>query len=236
MAENSSRVPVHVGIIMDGNGRWATQRGLPRLAGHRAGTKNLRLVIRAAAKAGIKHLTFYAFSTENWSRPEDEVGGLMGLLGEFIETETPELHKEGARLLHIGHLEHLEPKLRQKIENAIELTKNNTRIDVILAFSYGGRDEIVNAVKNIVAAGIPAEEIDEQTLSENMFTAGIPDPDLIIRTSGEQRTSNFLTWQSVYSEWAFPEVLWPDFDEAALNQVLEDYAKRDRRFGGLSKK
>ena len=236
MAENSSRIPVHVGIIMDGNGRWATQRGLPRLAGHRAGTKNLRLVIRAAAKAGIKHLTFYAFSTENWSRPEDEVGGLMGLLGEFIETETPELHKEGARLLHIGHLEHLEPKLRQKIENAIELTKNNTRIDVILAFSYGGRDEIVNAVKNIVAAGIPAEEIDQQTLSENMFTAGIPDPDLIIRTSGEQRTSNFLTWQSVYSEWAFPEVLWPDFDEAALNQVLEDYAKRDRRFGGLSKK
>ena len=236
MAENSSRAPVHVGIIMDGNGRWATQRGLPRLAGHRAGTKNLRLVIRAAAKAGIKHLTFYAFSTENWSRPEDEVGGLMGLLGEFIETETPELHKEGARLLHIGHLEHLEPKLRQKIENAIELTKNNTRIDVILAFSYGGRDEIVNAVKNIVAAGIPAEEIDQQTLSENMFTAGIPDPDLIIRTSGEQRTSNFLTWQSVYSEWAFPEVLWPDFDEAALNQVLEDYAKRDRRFGGLSKK
>ena len=236
MAENSSRVPVHVGIIMDGNGRWATQRGLPRLAGHRAGTKNLRLVIRAAAKAGIKHLTFYAFSTENWSRPEDEVGGLMGLLGEFIETETPELHKEGARLLHIGHLEHLEPKLRQKIENAIELTKNNTRIDVILAFSYGGRDEIVNAVKNIVAVGTPAEEIDQQTLSENMFTAGIPDPDLIIRTSGEQRTSNFLTWQSVYSEWAFPEVLWPDFDEAALNQVLEDYAKRDRRFGGLSKK
>lgn len=236
MTENSSRVPVHVGIIMDGNGRWATQRGLPRLAGHRAGTKNLRLVIRAAAKAGIKHLTFYAFSTENWSRPEDEVGGLMGLLGEFIETETPELHKEGARLLHIGHLEHLEPKLRQKIENAIELTKNNTRIDVILAFSYGGRDEIVNAVKKIVAAGTSAEEIDQQTLSENMFTAGIPDPDLIIRTSGEQRTSNFLTWQSVYSEWAFPEVLWPDFDEAALNQVLEDYAKRDRRFGGLSKK
>jgi len=236
MSETSGRVPVHVGIIMDGNGRWAKQRGLPRLAGHRAGTKNLRRVIRAAANAGIKHLTFYAFSTENWSRPEEEVGGLMGLLGEFIETETPELHKEGARLLHIGHLEHLEPQLRQKIENAIELTKNNTRIDVILAFSYGGRDEIVTAVRKIVAAGIPAEEITQQTLSENMFTVGIPDPDLIIRTSGELRTSNFLTWQSVYSEWAFPNVLWPDFDEAALNQVLEDYAKRDRRFGGLSKK
>ena len=236
MSKTTSRVPVHVGIIMDGNGRWAKQRGLPRLAGHRAGTKNLRRVIRAAANAGIRHLTFYAFSTENWSRPEEEVGGLMGLLGEFIETETPELHKEGARLLHIGHLEHLEPQLRQKIENAIELTKNNTRIDVILAFSYGGRDEILTAVRKIVASGIPAEDITQQTLSDNMFTVGIPDPDLIIRTSGELRTSNFLTWQSVYSEWAFPEVLWPDFDEATLNRILEDFAKRDRRFGGLSKK
>ncbi len=236
MTETASSVPEHVGIIMDGNGRWAKQRGLPRLAGHRAGTKNLRRVIRAAANAGIKHLTFYAFSTENWRRPEEEVSGLMGLLGEFIETETPELHKEGARLLHIGHLEHLEPQLRQKIEDAIELTKNNTRIDVILAFSYGGRDEILTAVRKIVAAGIPAEEITQQTLSDNMFTVGIPDPDLIIRTSGELRTSNFLTWQSVYSEWAFPDVLWPDFDEAALSQILEEYSKRDRRFGGLSKK
>jgi undecaprenyl diphosphate synthase len=236
MSETIRRVPEHVGIIMDGNGRWAKARGLPRLAGHRAGTKNLRRIIRAAANAGIKHLTFYAFSTENWSRPEEEVGGLMGLLGEFIETETPELHKEGARLLHIGHLEHLEPQLRQKIENAIELTKNNTRIDVILAFSYGGRDEIVTAVRKIVASGIPAEEITQQTLSENMFTVGIPDPDLIIRTSGEFRTSNFLTWQSVYSEWAFPQVFWPDFDEAALAEVLEDFSNRDRRFGGLSKK
>lgn len=236
MSETIRRVPEHVGIIMDGNGRWAKARGLPRLAGHRAGTKNLRRIIRAAANAGIKHLTFYAFSTENWSRPEEEVGGLMGLLGEFIETETPELHKEGARLLHIGHLEHLEPQLRQKIENAIELTKNNTRIDVILAFSYGGRDEIVTAVRKIVASGIPAEEVTQQTLSENMFTVGIPDPDLIIRTSGEFRTSNFLTWQSVYSEWAFPQVFWPDFDEAALAEALEDFSNRDRRFGGLSKK
>ena len=235
MSETTNRVPVHVGIIMDGNGRWAKARGLPRLAGHRAGTKNLRRIIRAAADAGIKHLTFFAFSTENWSRPEEEVSGLMSLLGEFIETETPELHKEGARLLHIGHLEHLEPKLREKIENAIELTKNNTRIDVIFAISYGGRDEIVTAVRKIVAAGIPAEEITQQTLSDNMFTAGIPDPDLIIRTSGELRTSNFLTWQSVYSEWAFPEVLWPDFDEATLAEILEDFSKRERRFGGLSK-
>ena len=236
MSETISRVPVHVGIIMDGNGRWATKRGLSRLAGHRAGTKNLRRVIRAAADAGIKHLTFYAFSTENWSRPEEEVNGLMSLLGEFIETETQELHKEGARLLHIGHLAHLEPQLRENIQNAIELTKNNTRIDVIFAISYGGRDEIVTAVRKIVAAGLPAEEITQQTLSDNMFTAGIPDPDLIIRTSGELRTSNFLTWQSVYSEWAFPEVLWPDFDEATLAEILEDFSKRERRFGGLSKK
>ena len=236
MSETSRRVPEHVGIIMDGNGRWAKQRDLPRLAGHRAGTKNVRRIIRAAANAGIKHLTFYAFSTENWSRPKEEVSGLMGLLGEFIETETPELHKEGARLLHIGHLEQLEPQLRQKIENAIELTKNNTRIDVILAFNYGGRDEIVTAVRKIVASGIPAEEITQHTLSDHMFTAGIPDPDLIIRTSGELRASNFLTWQSVYSEWVFPEVLWPDFDEATLTKILEDFSNRDRRFGGLSKK
>ena len=236
MSETTNRVPVHVGIIMDGNGRWATKRGLPRLAGHRAGTKNLRRIIRAAADAGIKYLTFFAFSTENWSRPEEEVSGLMSLLGEFIDTETPELHKEGVRLLHIGHLEHLEPQLREKIKNAIELTKNNTRIDVIFAISYGGRDEIVTAVRKIVGAGIPAEEITQQTLSDHMFTAGIPDPDLIIRTSGELRTSNFLTWQSVYSEWAFPEVLWPDFDEATLAEILEDFSKRERRFGGLSKK
>ena len=236
MSETTNRVPVHVGIIMDGNGRWATKRGLPRLAGHQAGTKNLRRIIRAAADAGIKHLTFFAFSTENWSRPEEEVSGLMSLLGEFIETETPELHKEGVRLLHIGHLEHLEAQLREKIKNAIELTKNNTRIDVIFAISYGGRDEIVTAVRKIVAAGLPAEEITQQTLSDHMFTAGIPDPDLIIRTSGELRTSNFLTWQSVYSEWAFPEVLWPDFDEATLAEILEDFSQRERRFGGLSKK
>lgn len=236
MSETTNRVPVHVGIIMDGNGRWATKRGLPRLAGHRAGTQNLRRIIRAAADAGIKHLTFFAFSTENWSRPEEEVRGLMSLLGEFIESETPELHKEGARLLHIGHLEHLELQLREKIKNAIELTKNNTLIDVIFAISYGGRDEIVTAVRKIVAAGIPTEEITQQTLSDHMFTAGIPDPDLIIRTSGELRTSNFLTWQSVYSEWAFPEVLWPDFDEATLAEILEDFSQRERRFGGLSKK
>lgn len=228
--------PEHVAIIMDGNGRWAKERGLPRLAGHRAGTKNLRRVIRAAANAGIKHLTFYAFSTENWNRPEEEVQGLMVLLAEFIESEIQELHKEGARLLHIGHLDGLGPTLKKKVEDAIELTKNNSRIDVILAFNYGGRDEIICAVRKLIEAGVKAEEIDVANMSAAMFTAGIPDPDIVIRTSGEQRTSNFLVWQTVYSEWFFPQVYWPDFGEADLLGILEEFDKRDRRFGGLSKK
>lgn len=229
-------VPAHVAIIMDGNGRWAKARGLPRLAGHRAGTKNLRRIIRAAADAGIKYLTFYAFSTENWNRPEEEVKGLMALLSEFLETELQELHKEGARLLHIGHLEGLAPWLRKKVEDAIELTKENERIDVILAFNYGGRDEIICAVKKLIEAGTPADEIDVQTMSNAMFTAGTPDPDMVIRTSGEKRTSNFLTWQTVYSEWFYPEVYWPDFSEENLLKIMAEYSKRDRRFGGLSTK
>ena len=232
----ASSVPAHVAIIMDGNGRWAKERGLPRLAGHRAGTQNLRTIIRAAANLGIKHLTFYAFSTENWARPQDEVNGLMDLLAEFIESEIQELHQEGARLLHIGHLEGLGSVLQKKVEDAIELTKDNTKIDVILAFNYGGRDEIVCAVKKLIQAGTPAEEVSIQSLSDAMFTAGIPDPDIVIRTSGEQRTSNFLVWQSVYSEWFFPKTYWPDFNEADLRLILEDFGKRDRRFGGLSKK
>lgn len=236
MTETGNAVPRHVGIIMDGNGRWAKQRGLPRLAGHRAGTKNLRRVIRAAANAGVRHLTFYAFSTENWSRPEDEVQGLMALLAEFIETEVQELHKEGARLLHIGHLDGLGPVLKKKVEDAIELTRDNTRIDVILAFNYGGRDEIVCAIKKLINEGVSADQIDVERVSAAMFTAGIPDPDLVIRTSGEQRTSNFLVWQTVYSEWFFPKVYWPDFDETHLLEILKDFGKRDRRFGGLSKK
>ena len=234
--EIAPSIPAHVAIIMDGNGRWAKERGLPRLAGHRAGTQNLRPIIRAAANLGIKHLTFYAFSTENWARPKDEVNGLMNLLAEFLESEIQELHKEGARLLHIGHLEGLGSVLQKKVEDAIELTKNNTKIDVVLAFNYGGRDEIVCAVKKLIQAGTPAEEVDIQSLSDAMFTAGTPDPDIVIRTSGEQRTSNFLVWQSVYSEWFFPKTYWPDFSEADLLQIIEDFNKRDRRFGGLSKK
>jgi len=227
-------VPSHVGIIMDGNGRWAKARGLPRLLGHRAGTKNLRRVIRAAADAGVKYITFYAFSTENWKRPAEEVSGLMDLLAEFIDDEVRDLHKENARLLHIGHLDGLMPLLKKKVEDAIELTKNNTRITVIIAFNYGGRDEIVTAVRRLIEAGIRPDEVSEERISNALFTAGIPDPDLIIRTSGEKRTSNFLIWQAAYAEWSFPEIYWPDFDEKALLEELENYASRERRFGKIS--
>jgi len=229
-----TKIPLHVAIIMDGNGRWAAQRGLPRLAGHRAGTKNLRSVISAAADFGVKYITFYAFSTENWKRPEDEVKGLMNLLSEFIDHETTKLHKQGARLLHIGHLDGLGPTLEKKIRDAIELTKDNETITVILAFNYGGRDEIITAIKQMLSEGVPADEVNEDLVSKHMFTAGIPDPDLVIRTSGEQRTSNFLVWQSVYSEWAFPKVYWPDFNKDSLLETLIEYSQRDRRFGGLS--
>ncbi|NLA80082.1 MAG: di-trans,poly-cis-decaprenylcistransferase [Chloroflexi bacterium] len=236
MAKNESlaRVPVHVGIIMDGNGRWAKERGLPRLLGHRAGTKNLRRVIRAAADAGVKYISFYAFSTENWKRPNDEVSGLMDLLAEFIDNEVRDLHKENARLLHIGHLDGLSPTLKKKVENAVELTKDNTRINVIIAFNYGGRDEIITGIRKLIAQGVPAEEVTDEKLSSVLFTADIPDPDLIIRTSGEQRTSNFMIWQAAYSEWSFPKTYWPDFDEKALLQDLENFAQRERRFGAIS--
>ena len=230
------KVPTHLGFIMDGNGRWAAERGLPRLAGHRAGTENLRRIIRASAEYGIKYISFYAFSTENWNRPEDEVKGLMHILSDYIDKETRELHKEGARLLHIGHLDGLSPTLKKKVVDAIELTKDNMLITVVLAFNYGGRDEILNAVKKLIQDGVRPEEVNEQLFKNYLFTKDIPDPDLIIRTSGEMRTSNFLVWQSVYAEWAFPKVYWPDFDDQMLWQILVDYNQRERRFGGLAQK
>lgn len=226
-------IPEHIAIIMDGNGRWAKARGLPRLAGHRAGTENLRTIIRAAAKFGIKFLTFYAFSTENWSRPETEVSGLMKILSEVIERELGELHEEGARLVHIGDLSALPSNLQDKIRYALELTKDNTRITIVLALNYGGRDEILHAVKGMIEDGVDPGDVDDALMSSYLYTAGIPDPDLMIRTSGEQRISNFLTWQSVYSELYFPEVYWPDFGEEELLKAIEIFAKRDRRYGGL---
>jgi len=227
------QIPKHVAIIMDGNGRWAKERGLPRLAGHRAGTENLRTIIRASAKLGIKYLTFYAFSTENWSRPKAEVSGLMNILSDVIDREMAELHKEGARLLHIGYLDGLSGVLQEKVRHAIDLTKDNQRITIVLAFNYGGRDEIIHAIKGMLADQVEPDRVDEALVSHYMFTRDIPDPDLVIRTSGEQRTSNFLTWQSVYSEWYFPQVYWPDFSEAELRKAIEVYQKRDRRYGGI---
>jgi undecaprenyl diphosphate synthase len=227
------KIPQHVAIIMDGNGRWAKARGLPRVSGHRAGTENLRPIIRASAEFGIQYLTLYAFSTENWNRPKAEIEGLMRILSDVIDKEMDELNEEGARLLHIGHLKGLSKTLQEKVRHAIELTKDNQRITIVLAFNYGGRDEIIHAVKNMLKDEVDPEDVDEVLVSQYMFTADIPDPDLVIRTSGERRTSNFLTWQSVYSEWYFPDVYWPDFDKEELRKALEAYNNRERRFGGL---
>ncbi|MEN6555903.1 MAG: polyprenyl diphosphate synthase [Anaerolineaceae bacterium] len=235
-AEEPLKIPTHVGLIMDGNGRWANARGLPRLAGHRAGVENLHGVITVGIKFGIKYLSFYAFSTENWNRPRDEVFGIMDLLAEFIDRETEPLHKEGVRILHIGHLDRLRPSLVEKIKYAIHLTKDNRKITVLLAFNYGGMHVIVSAVRKIVASGVRPEDVNEALIGRNLFTAGIPDPDLIIRTSGEMRTSNFLMWQSPYAEWVFPATYWPDFNEDVFRDMLREYSRRDRRFGGLSSK
>lgn len=229
------KIPNHIAVIMDGNGRWAAARGMPRMVGHRAGTENLRRIITACVEFGVKYLTIYAFSTENWGRPQEEVDGLMNILAQVIEQELAELHQEGVQLRHIGRLERLEPSLRQKVEAAVEMTRDNQRLVLSVAWNYGGRDEIVCAIRDIIRAGVPAEAVTEETVSQHLFTAGIPDPDLIIRTSGEMRISNFLIWQAAYAEWYVTPTLWPDFDKEALRSALEDYSKRDRRFGRLSK-
>jgi undecaprenyl diphosphate synthase len=228
-------IPTHVAIIMDGNGRWARKRGLPRLAGHRAGVENLRRVIEACVEFGIKYLTIFAFSTENWGRPLEEVRGLINILEDVIDKELKELDKNGVRLRHLGHLEQLKPKLQKKVLHAIELTRDNNRLTLNVAWNYGGRDEIVCAFKEIMADGIPPEEVTEELVSQYLFTSGCPDPDLIIRTSGEFRVSNFLLWQGAYSEWYLTETLWPDFGREELLEALQEYARRERRFGRISK-
>ena len=225
------QVPTHVAIIMDGNGRWARARGLPRLAGHRAGTENLRGIIEACVEFGIKYLTIYAFSTENWGRPVDEVEGLMNIFDDVFDRELQELHRQGAQLRHIGRLDGVRKSMVDKINRGIELTKDNTRLILNVAFNYGGRDEIIHAIQRIVEDGVPANKIDDDLIGNYLFTAGIPDPDLVVRTSGEQRTSNFLLWQSAYSEWYFPEVFWPDFGRDQLLEAIREYSQRERRFG-----
>lgn len=227
------RIPYHLAIIMDGNGRWAKQRGKPRHFGHQAGTENLRRILRACSEFGIKILTIYAFSTENWSRPPAEVAFLMRILESVIDRELDDLHANGVQLRHIGHLEGLQDHIQKKIHKAIEKTRNNDRLILNVAFNYGGRDEIVEAVKKIVADGIPANQIDETLIDYYLSTAGQPAPDLVIRTSGEMRVSNFLIWQAAYAEYFFSPLYWPDFDRVELHKAIHAYANRERRFGGV---
>jgi len=227
------KVPRHIAIVMDGNGRWAQKRHLPRLAGHRAGTENLRRIIRACVEFGVKYLTIYAFSTENWKRSKEEVEGLMQILSDVLEKELEELHQEGVCLRHIGRLEGLDDQLKEKIISAIERTKDNQRLVLNIAWNYGGRDEIVFALQQIlVQKNIKPHDVSEELVSTHLFTANTPDPDLVIRTSDEIRTSNFLIWQSAYSEWYFTPILWPDFDKEALRAAIIEYGNRERRFGG----
>ena len=227
-------IPAHVGIIMDGNGRWAAERGLPRLAGHRAGTENLRRILEASVEFGIKILTIYAFSTENWQRPDSEVQGLLGILEQMLKREVKNLHRNGVRLRHLGRTEGLSRGLREEIGKAIDLTRDNTRITLNVAFNYGGRMEIVDACRRLLADKVDPTRVDEALLSSYLYTAGQADPDLIIRTSGEMRLSNFLVWQAAYAEYYCAPTYWPDFDKEELRKALLAYGQRKRRFGGLN--
>lgn len=227
------RLPRHIAFIMDGNGRWAKQRGLSRLEGHKAGVENAQSIIRSLSQRHVKYVTLYGFSTENWSRPEEEVDGLLCLLAEVIHREMLGLHEQRVRILHIGCLGRLSLELQRSINKAVELTKNNTGMTISLAFNYGGRLEILNAVRRLISDGIPYQNIDEALFNDYLYTGGLPDVDLVIRTGGEVRTSNFLIWQAAYSEYYFTPVLWPDFGEDDLNRALLSYSQRQRRFGGL---
>ena len=227
------RLPKHIAFIMDGNGRWAEQRGLSRLEGHKAGVENVRSMITCLDERRIEYATLYAFSTENWNRPEDEVSGLLHLLEEVIDKEAIELHKKGIRLRHLGRLEGLSPELQQTISRVEELTKNNTGMSISFAFNYGGRLEILDAVRRLIIEGVPPQEIDEKLFGNYLYTAGLPDVDLVIRTGGEIRVSNFLVWQTAYSEYYFTPILWPDFSEEELDKALLSYSQRQRRFGRL---
>jgi len=225
--------PIHVAIIMDGNGRWAKERSLPRLAGHKAGGENIRPAVKLFAAHGVKYLTLYAFSTENWNRPVQEVSGLLGLLGRRIDQETQAFHEDNVRVVHIGRLDRLSKKIRQKVESAVELTNNNTGLTLCLAFDYGGRDEIVQAARRIANEGVGVDRINESVFERYLYSSGIPDPDLLIRTGGEARLSNFLLWQTAYSEFYFTPVLWPDFGVKDIEEALSEYSRRQRRFGRI---
>ena len=235
MTNPLKNIPRHVAIIMDGNGRWARQRGLPRIAGHRAGAKSVREIVRVASKLGIEYLTLYAFSSENWSRPKVEVAALMRLLEFYLQKELAELDKDNVRLAAIGRLHELPAGARQQLDKAIAALRDNEGLTLVLALSYGGRAEIVDAVRGIAreikTGQIDVADVDEKRISDHLYTAGIPDPDLLIRTSGELRLSNFLLWQISYAEIYVTETQWPDFRKAEFLKAMEDYSKRQRRFG-----
>lgn len=227
------QLPRHIAIIMDGNGRWANERGLPRLFGHRAGTDNVRTVLHASVEFGIEFLTIYAFSTENWNRPADEVHGLFDIMAEVIRSETEDLHRNGVCVRHVGRAEGLPPSLAAAIHEATILTRDNRRLVLNVAFNYGGRAEIVDAVRQMIRDQVPPEAVDEALIGRYLYTGGQPDPDLIIRTAGEMRLSNFLIWQSAYAEYYSTPTYWPDFDREQLRLALATYARRQRRFGGV---
>ncbi|MDJ1156772.1 isoprenyl transferase [Chelatococcus sp. SYSU_G07232] len=237
-SDSGAVVPAHVAIIMDGNGRWAVRRGLPRAEGHRRGVEALRRTVKSAIELGIRYLTVYSFSSENWRRPAAEVADLMGLLKLFVRRDLAELHRNNVRVRIIGAREGLAPDIGGLLEEAEALTRNNTGLTLVVAFNYGSRDEIARAMRALatdVAAGrLQPEAIDADAIATRLDTAGIPDPDLIIRTSGEERLSNFLLWQAAYAELVFMPILWPDFDRDALAEALDLFRQRDRRFGGLS--
>jgi len=233
-------VPRHVAIIMDGNGRWAAARGLPRGEGHRRGVEALRRVVRGAGELGISYLTIFSFSSENWSRPAEEIGDLFGLLRRFIRNDLADLHRDGVRVRIIGERGGLDPDIVALLTEAEELTRNNTRLTLVVAFNYGSRQEIARAAQRLAQEVASGERdpttIDAAAIESYLDTSELPDPDLIIRTSGEQRLSNFLMWQAAYSEFVFVPVHWPDFDKAALSNAINEYARRERRFGGLAAK
>ncbi len=233
-------MPTHVAIIMDGNGRWAAQRGLPRFEGHRKGIEAIRRAVRIATEFGIRYLTVYSFSAENWRRPEEEVSFLMGLLKRFVRHDLAELHTNNVRVRIIGERGNLASDIRLLLDEAEQLTRDNTGLTLVIAFNYGGRQEIASAVqalaRKVQEGALDPSSISMEMIGEALDTHGIPDPDLVIRTSGEQRVSNFLTWQTAYSEFVFLPVFWPDFDEASFKDAIDEYSRRDRRFGGLSAK
>jgi undecaprenyl diphosphate synthase len=228
-----SSVPRHIAIIMDGNGRWAQRRHLPRLAGHRAGVRNIHRIANACFERGIPMLTVYAFSTENWGRPEAEVSGLMTIFAQASERETRNLHAKGVSVRHVGTMRGVPAHLRSAIERAVDLTRDNSNLVLNVAFNYGGRAEIVEAVKRIIADGCRAENITEETITRYLYTADLPDPDLVIRTAGEMRLSNFLIWQAAYSEYYSTPTCWPDFGKRELDEAIESFAQRHRKFGKL---